>query len=59
MPDDLEIKTDYDVGGSSTSIVTPTEAIATPEVEIHKYGIGKPTRVVIRAKISHETNDQN
>jgi hypothetical protein len=62
MSVELEVKTDYDIGGSSTytdTRETPTELSEVPEVEIQKYGTGKPKRIVIRAKISHGNEDQD
>lgn len=54
-----EVKTDYDVGGSSTAIEVPEEPTQTPEIEPGKYGTGKPRRVIIRAKITHGSDNES
>jgi hypothetical protein len=57
-----EIKNDYDTGGSSTTSDTPqtlepvVDAVV-HEIEVQKYGTGKPKRLVIRAKITHGRQD--
>jgi len=62
MSVEFEVKTDYDIGGSSTStdtVPTAPELSGSPEVEIHKYGTGKPKRIIVRAKISHGKENQD
>jgi hypothetical protein len=37
-----------------STIIIPTSAAISLEIETNRYGVGKPRRVVIRAKISDE-----
>jgi hypothetical protein len=53
MRNETEVKTDYDTGASSTTGPAPVEYAEGPTIETGKYGTGKPTRVVIRAKVTH------
>ena len=58
MSDESNVKTDYDTGGTSTTVDSPAAPPQLPDIEPAKYGTGKPTRVIIRAKITHGSEDQ-
>lgn len=55
MPDDrLDFTTDYDQGTSTSTDSASATAPEEIKIEPERYGIGKPKRVHIRAKITHD-----
>lgn len=59
MSSEFNVKTDYDTGASSTTVAAHVELIQQPAIEQEKYGTGKPKRVVIRAKVTHDNESQS
>lgn len=50
-----EVSTDYDKGSSTAPTEIPPIAEADEiATELERYGTGKPKRVTIRAKITHD-----
>ena len=58
MPGETEVKSDYDAGGSTTTGAAHVVPAQEPTIEPAKYGTGKPKRVVIRARVTHGTENQ-
>ena len=53
MPDSgQEVDSDY-ISSSTTTAGEKPAPPAPPEIEMEKYGTGKPVRKVVRAKITH------
>ena len=59
MTSESGVKTDYDTGASSTTAPALEEQIQHPAIEQERYGTGKPKRVVIRAKVTHDDKNQS
>lgn len=49
---EIQIETDYIKEGSTTA-AEPSMPPDPHEIEVEKYGDGKPKRIVIRARITH------
>ena len=52
----IQIETDY-IEEESTTAAEPSMPPDPQEVEVEKYGDGKPKRIVIRARITHGNKD--
>jgi hypothetical protein len=59
MTSESDVKTDYDTGASSTTVTALEEQVQHPVIEKERYGTGKPKRVVIRAKVTHDDKSQS
>lgn len=57
MPDDKQVfGKEYDIGTETNSVSSgpSTEKVYGNDVDVQKYGVNKPKRVIIRAEIIHD-----